>query len=377
MNADERGYQEPRTKNQEPAVSSVVSGKRHKTRAVRIGSKTIGEGAPIAVQSMTKTRTEDVRVTVRQIRRLERAGCEIIRCAAPNLEAAQALSEIKKRISIPLVADIHFDHKLALASIKAGADKVRINPGNIGEAWKVEEVIKAAADKGIPIRVGINSGSLPKGILRKFGKPTPAAICATLDEALKPFRKLGFEQIVISAKTSGVSSTIEAYQAIAERCDYPLHLGLTESGLPFEGAIRSAAALAVLLNQGIGDTIRISLTGDPVLEVKAAYELLQSLGLRQHGPTLISCPTCGRCQIDLPAITRQVKKELDKLGGGVTICVAVMGCTVNGPGEAREADYGIACGRKSGVLFERGKVVKTCPEKNLVRELLKPIIGDK
>jgi (E)-4-hydroxy-3-methylbut-2-enyl-diphosphate synthase len=325
---------------------------------------------------MTKTRTEDVPATVRQIRRLERLGCEIIRCAVPNPAAASALAEIKPRIRIPLVADIHFDHKLALTSIKAGADKIRINPGNIGPTWKLEEVIRACADKGIPIRIGINAGSLPRNVLRKFGRPGARAICATLDEALKSFRRLGFEQIVVSAKSADVPSTVEAYQAISKRYPYPLHLGITESGLPFEGAIRSAAGLAVLLQQGIGDTIRISLTGDPALEITAGYELLQALHLRP-GRVLISCPTCGRCQVDLKRIARQVKKGLDKLPRGSTITVAVMGCTVNGPGEARAADYGIACGRRSGLLFEKGRIIKKCPEKNLVDELLLAITGDR
>jgi (E)-4-hydroxy-3-methylbut-2-enyl-diphosphate synthase len=350
-------------------------GRRKPTRSVSIGAATIGGGAPIAVQAMTKTRTEDVRATVRQIRRLEKLGCEIVRCAVPNLQAVEALAEIRKRIAIPLVADIHFDYKLALAAIKAGADKIRINPGNIGATWQTEEVIRAARDRGIPIRIGINAGSLPKRILRKFVKSDARALCATLDEALKPFLKLRFRPIVISAKSADVPSTIEAYQAIAERYPYPLHLGLTESGLPFPGSIRSSAALAILLYQGIGDTIRVSLTGDPALEIKAAYELLQALGLRRRGPTLVSCPTCGRCQVDLTRIVREVKKRLDKTAGGATISVAVMGCAVNGPGEARAADYGIACGRKSGLLFEQGRLIKKCPEKNLVRELMKSITG--
>ena len=329
------------------------------------------------MQSMTKTRTEDVAATVRQIRRLEKLGCEIIRCAVPTMQAAEALGKIKSRIAIPLVADIHFDYKLALASIKAGADKIRINPGNIGERWKTEEVIRAARDKGIPIRVGINSGSLPKAILKKYARPSARAIVATLDDALEPFDKLRFRQIVISAKASDVPSTIEAYQTIAGRYRYPLHLGLTESGLPFEGAIRSAAALAVLLQLGIGDTIRVSLTGDPGLEVRAAYNLLQALHLRRYGPVLVSCPTCGRCQVNLAGIARSLKKRLDKLPRGVTISVAVMGCTVNGPGEARDADYGIACGKKSGLLFEKGTIIRKCPEQNLVRELMMEITGDK
>jgi len=350
---------------------------RKRTLEVKVGNVSIGAGAAIAVQSMTKTRTEDVKATIRQILRLERAGCEIIRCAVPSQAAAQALAEIRKRIRIPLVADIHFDYKLALASIRAGADKIRINPGNIGARWKVEEIIKACADRGVAIRVGINSGSLPKPVLHKFGRPNARAICAALDVGLEPFQRLGFRQVVISAKAFDIATTVAAYQAISRRHRFPLHLGLTESGLPFEGAIRSAAALALLLEQGIGDTIRFSLTGDPVLEVKAGLELLRALGKRRDGVTMISCPTCGRCRVSLQAIARDVKKRLDKLPRVVTISVAVMGCTVNGPGEAREADFGIACGRKSGLLFEQGRVIKKCPEKNLVDELMMRITGDR
>jgi (E)-4-hydroxy-3-methylbut-2-enyl-diphosphate synthase len=326
---------------------------------------------------MTKTRTEDVRTTVRQIHRLERAGCEIVRCAVPSLDAARALADIKRQIRIPLVADIHFDHRLALASIKAGADKIRINPGNIGATAKLEEVIRAAADHGVPIRIGINSGSLPRPVLARYGRPNARAVVATLRAALAPFERLGFKQLVVSAKTSDAPSTIEAYEQIASRFPYPLHVGLTESGLAFEGAIRSAAAIGILLRQGIGDTIRFSLCADPVQEVNAAFELLQALGLRRARPTLIVCPTCGRCQVNLKAIAEDVKKRLDKLSGVCTISVAVMGCTVNGPGEAREADFGIACGRKSGLLFEQGKVVAKYPEQNLVDALMMIITGDR
>lgn len=344
---------------------------------VRIGRVTIGGGAPVAVQTMTKTRTEDVAATVRQIRRLEQLGCEIIRCAVPNQQAAAALSAIRQRITIPLVADIHFDYRLALASIRAGADKIRINPGNIGARWKVKEIIRAAADAGIPIRIGINSGSLPKAVLRSYPRHDARAICAALESALEPFEQLGFRNIVISAKTTDLPSTVAAYQLIARQYRYPLHIGLTEAGLPFEGAIRSSATLAILLADGIGDTIRISLTDDPAVEVRAAYELLSALKLREYGPRLISCPTCGRCQVDLKRIAQQVRKRLDKLAGGRIITVAVMGCTVNGPGEAADADYGIACGRKSGLLFEKSRVIGRYPEQNLVRELIVSITGDR
>jgi (E)-4-hydroxy-3-methylbut-2-enyl-diphosphate synthase len=350
---------------------------RAHTEAVQIGRLTIGGGAPVAVQSMTKTRTEDVQATVRQIRRLERAGCEIVRCAVPTLEATQALAEIKARTRLPLVADIHFDYRLALASIRAGADKVRINPGNIGARWKTEEVIRAAADAGIAIRVGVNSGSLPAAVVARYGEPSVEAMLSATHDALGPFDRLDFRALVLSAKASGVPETIHVYRELAARYRYPLHLGLTEAGLEFEGAIRSAAALGVLLSDGIGDTIRVSLTADPVREVQAGFELLQALRLREWGPELISCPTCGRCRVDLAGIARRIKKGLDKLPRGRRIGVAVMGCTVNGPGEARVADYGAACGRGSGLLFEQGRVLRKCPERNLVEELLTAITGDR
>ena len=320
---------------------------------------------------MTKTRSDDVKATVRQIRRLERAGCEMVRLAVPDVAAAAALPEIRKRIALPLVADVHFDHRLALAAIKAGFDKVRINPGNIGAAWKVREVIKAAADSGAAIRVGVNAGSIDKSILRRFGRPSVPAMVAGMARCLAPFEQAGFRALVLSAKTTDVRETILVYRELSRRWPYPLHLGLTEAGPPFEGTIRSAAALSVLLLEGIGDTIRISLTGDPVQEVEAGYELLGALGIRRRGPLVYSCPTCGRTGIDVIGLTRRVKQALR--ARPEPLKVAVMGCVVNGPGEAREADFGIAGGKGRGIVFAHGRVVKTCSEDQLVNTLVREI----
>jgi len=341
------------------------------TRSVRIGPLTIGAGAPVAVQSMTSTRTDDVKATLRQIRRLERSGCEIVRVAVPDEKAAAALSEIRDRTAMPLVADIHFDYRLALAAIRAGFDKVRINPGNIGAAWKVHEVIAAAGDAGVAIRVGVNAGSVEKHVLRKHRRPSPAAMLESLARSLEPFARLGFANLVLSAKTSSGPDLIETCRGIARRWPYPQHLGLTEAGLPFEGAIRSAAVLGVLLAEGIGDTIRISLASDPVREVEAAWELLAALGLRQRGPVVIACPTCGRTGIDVVGLARQLKARLRSETRPLRI--AVMGCVVNGPGEAREADFGICGGKGRGAIFCRGRTVRTCRESELVPALLRLI----
>jgi len=354
-------------------TKSIFVGKIHPDPSVPTvkGGVQIGNRAPIVVQSMTKTKTEDVSATVKQIKQLERAGCEVIRVAVPNQTAAQALKEIKKRIKIPLIADIHFDYRLALASIKAGADKIRINPGNIGADWKIKEIIKAAKDYSIPIRIGVNAGSLEKDILQKYKLPSAEALTESLERSVKFFERNNFDQLILSAKAFDVLTTIETYEMLSQRFRYPLHLGLTEAGLPFEGAIRSATALAVLLAKGIGDTIRISLTGDPVLEVVAAYELLQGLGLREYGPIIISCPTCGRCEVDLIGLAESVKAALAKYKKPMK--VAVMGCVVNGPGEAKSSDFGIAAGKKSGIIFSKGKLVKKCAEKELVSALLAEI----
>ncbi len=324
---------------------------------------------------MTKSRTDDVRATVRQIRALERAGCELVRVAVPDQAAAEALPEIRARVKLPLIADVHFDHRLAIAAIKAGFDKVRINPGNIGSAGRVKEVIRAAQDYDAAVRIGVNAGSVEKTILKKHRRPTVAAMLESLERGLEPARQLGFEDIVISAKTTSVSDTIAVYREMAERFPYPLHLGLTEAGLPFEGAIRSTAALAVLLNEGIGDTIRVSLTGSPVLEVQAAWELLAALGLRQRGPVVYSCPTCGRTRAWVVCLARRVKQALADVDQPLK--VAVMGCVVNGPGEAREADFGIACGTGKGLVFARGKVIRACPEEELVRALVTEVRGER
>lgn len=323
------------------------------------------------VQSMTKTRTEDVRATVRAIRRLAVAGCELVRVAVPNQTAASVLPEIRVRVAIPLVADIHFDYRLALAAINAGFEKIRINPGNIGSVHRVEEVIRAAQDRGVAIRIGVNAGSLPKKILARYRHPGVRALVDAMGEAIKPFERLKFKSLVLSAKTTVLEDLIAVNEELARLFPYPLHLGLTEAGPPFAGAIRSVAALTPLLRQGIGDTIRISLTGDPVLEVVAAYELLAVLNLRQIRPVIYSCPGCGRTKIDIVRLSRQVEKSLQ----GITtpIKVAVMGCVVNGPGEAREADFGIAGGQGKGVIFVKGRVVRTCPESGLVAALRKEI----
>ncbi|MBN2464345.1 flavodoxin-dependent (E)-4-hydroxy-3-methylbut-2-enyl-diphosphate synthase, partial [candidate division WOR-3 bacterium] len=316
---------------------------RRKTFAVRVGTLQVGGRSPVSVQSMTKTRTDDVRATLRQIRRLERAGCELVRIAVPDAAAAAALPAIRHRIPLPLVADVHFDYRLALAALRAGFDKIRINPGNIGATWKINEVIKAAKDSGAAIRIGVNAGSIGKSLLRKHGHPTVAAMVESMAACLEPFGKLRFKNIVLSAKSTDVPETIAVYRELSRRWRYPLHLGLTEAGPPFEGAIRSTAALSVLLLEGIGDTVRVSLTGDPVHEVRAGYELLAALGLRRRGPLVYSCPTCGRTGINVIRLTHHVKQALREHPEPLKI--AVMGCVVNGPGEAREADFGIAGGK--------------------------------
>jgi (E)-4-hydroxy-3-methylbut-2-enyl-diphosphate synthase len=344
---------------------------RRRTSRVQLGQLVVGDGSPISVQSMTKTRTDDVKATVCQLRRLERAGCELVRLAVPDERAAAALPDIRKRVGLPLVADIHFDYQLALAAIDAGFDKVRINPGNIGAAWKVREIVKTAAGSGTAIRVGVNAGSIARSVLRQHRHPTVAAMVESMAVCLEPFEKLRFKNIVLSAKSTDVPETIAVYRELSQRWRYPLHLGLTEAGPPFEGAIRSAAALSVLLLEGIGDTIRVSLTGDPVQEVVAGYELLGALGLRRRGPLVYSCPTCGRTGINVSRLTREVKRALRECVKPLKI--AVMGCVVNGPGEAREADFGIAGGRGRGIVFAQGRVVRTCAEDELVTSLLREI----
>ena len=340
-------------------------------KSIRIGNVKIGGKNPIAVQSMTKTKTRDTRKTINQIKRLQKAGCDMVRMAVMNKDDAVSLSYIKKSTSIPLIADIHFDYRLALKSIDAGVDKIRINPGNIGEEWKVAEVIRKAKDNDIPIRIGVNSGSLSRSILRKYRHPTPKAIVAAVDDALKTFTKNKFNNVVISAKGADVRDTISVYQILNERFKFPLHVGITEAGLPFRGGIKSAVGLGILLDQGIGDTIRVSLTSDPVVEVIAACEILCSLGLRQQQPVLISCPTCGRCEVNLGKIAQDVEKRLKRYNNFMK--VAVMGCVVNGPGEAREADFGIACGKGIGLIFVKGKETRRVKETKLVSALFRVI----
>ncbi len=334
----------------------------------------VGGFAPVSVQSMTNTDTRDVAATVAQIRALEEAGCEIVRLAVLDEEAAAAFARIKEHTSIPLVADIHFSHKLALAALAAGADCIRINPGNIGARWKVEEVTRACAERGVPIRIGVNAGSLEKEVVAAHGGATAEAMVASGLAHIRILEEVGFEQIKISLKASDVHRTVEAYRRMAQEVDYPLHLGVTEAGPPATGAVKSAVALGTLLLDGIGDTIRISLAADPVQEVRVAYDILKACGLRQRGVNLIACPSCGRAEIDLVRLAREVEERLGTLSASVS--VAVMGCVVNGPGEASDADYGIAGGRGFGTLFKGGEVVRRVEEAHLVDALLDLIEAD-
>ena len=344
---------------------------RKKTRKIRIGDVYIGGDAPVAVQSMTNTDTRDVSATVDQIKRLEEAGCDIVRVAVPDSEAAEALKRIRKSIRIPLVADIHFDYRLALASIENGADKIRINPGNIGGTEKVRKVVEAAKARGIPIRIGVNSGSLEKHILAKYGAATPQAMADSAMGHVRMLEDLGFHDIVISLKASNVPVTIESYRLMSAMTDYPLHIGVTEAGTLFSGMVKSAAGIGCLLAEGIGDTLRVSLTGDPVEEVRVGIEILKALDLRRTGVELISCPTCGRTRIDLIKIANEVEKRL--AGCSKPIKVAVVGCAVNGPGEAREADIGIAGGVGEALLFKKGRIIRKIPQERIVDELLEEI----
>lgn len=344
---------------------------RTETRPVRVGDLIIGGNDQVIIQSMTMTKTEDVEATVAEIKRLEDAGCQLVRVACPNMKAAEAIAEIKRRISIPLVADIHFDYNLALKAIEGGVDKIRINPGNIGKRERVEAVVKAAKRKGIPIRIGVNAGSLEKRILDKYGYPTADGMVESALYHIGILEELDFQDIIVSMKASHVPLAIEAYQKAAEAFEYPLHLGITESGTLFSGTVKSAAGLGALLSQGIGSTLRISLSADPVEEVKVARELLKSFGLVSNAATLVSCPTCGRIEIDLIKVANEVEEYIADLK--VPLKVSVLGCAVNGPGEAREADIGIAGGRKEGLLFRHGKIIRKVPEKTMVEELKKEI----
>lgn len=341
---------------------------RENTKVIRIGDRVIGGGNPILIQSMTNTKTEDVEATVAQILALEKAGCEIIRSTVPTPEAAKALGEIKKRIHIPIVADIHFDYRMAIAAIENGADKIRINPGNIGSAEKVQAVVDKAKEYGVPIRVGVNSGSLEKNLIEKYGKVTAEGLVESALDKVKMIEEMGYDNLVVSIKSSDVLMCVRAHELLAPQCPYPLHVGITEAGTVYSGNIKSAIGLGIILHEGIGDTIRVSLTGDPVNEIASAKQILRTLGLRQGGIEVVSCPTCGRTNIDLISLANEVEKmvmEFDHLN----IKVAVMGCVVNGPGEAREADIGIAGGVGEGLLIKKGEIVRKVPEAELLSTL--------
>lgn len=344
---------------------------RTETRPVKVGPLTIGGNNEVIIQSMCTTKTHDVEATVAEINRLEEAGCQIVRVACPDMRAAEAIPEIKKRINIPLVADIHFDYKLALKAIEGGIDKIRINPGNIGKREKVEAVVKAAKEKGIPIRIGVNAGSLEKRIIDKYGYPTADGMLESALHHIKILEDLDFHDIIVSMKASDVGLAIEAYRKAAEAFNYPLHLGITESGTLFAGTVKSAAGLGAILSLGIGNTARISLSADPVEEIKVARELLKTFGLAANAATLISCPTCGRIEIDLISIANEVEEYISNIRAPIK--VAVLGCAVNGPGEAREADIGIAGARGEGLLFRHGKIVRKVPEDQLLDELKKEV----
>lgn len=348
------------------------------TRKVKIGDRIIGGGMPVLIQSMTNTRTEDVEATVKQILALEAAGCDIIRCAVPTMEAASAFSEIKKRIHIPLVADIHFDYKLAIAAIENGADKIRINPGNIGSRERIRAVVDAAKERGIPIRVGVNSGSLEKEIVEEYKGVTAEGLSKSALEKAALIEEMGYDNLVISIKSSDVMMCIRAHEIVHEKTDYPLHIGITEAGTEYAGNIKSAAGLGIMLYEGIGDTIRVSLTANPLMEVRSAKLILKALGLRKGGIEVVSCPTCGRTRIDLIGLANEAEKMLEdiSLPEGRELKVAVMGCAVNGPGEAKEADIGIAGGVNEGLIIKKGEILRKVPEENLLAELREEILKE-
>jgi (E)-4-hydroxy-3-methylbut-2-enyl-diphosphate synthase len=344
---------------------------RKKTHQIKVGEVKIGGMAPIAVQSMTNTFTQDIASTVSQIRRLEKAGCEIVRVAVPDEEAAKAIKPIKEKISIPVIADIHFDFRLAIASANAGADGLRINPGNIGNVKKVKAVVECAKKFNIPIRIGVNSGSLEKDILKKYNGASAEAMVESAVRHIELLKSLDFHQIKVSIKASDVHRTVEAYRLLSSKTNLPLHVGVTEAGALFPGIVKSSLGIGMLLEEGIGDTIRVSLTRDPVEEVRVGFEILKALNIRRRGPEIVSCPTCGRCKIPLFDIVEQVDKAL--LTSSLDIKIAIMGCIVNGPGEAKEADIGIAGGDGKGILFKKGRVVKKIPEDKLVEVLLEEV----
>ena len=346
---------------------------REHTKVIKIGDRVIGGGNPILIQSMTNTKTEDVEATVAQIQALTAAGCDIIRCAVPTMEAAEALGEIKKQITIPLVADIHFDYKLALAAIEHGADKIRINPGNIGSRERVQAVVDAAKERNIPIRVGVNSGSLEKELVEKYHGVTAEGIVESALDKVHLIEDMGYDNMVISIKSSDVMMCARAHELIATKTNYPLHVGITESGTLYSGNIKSAVGLGIILYQGIGDTIRVSLTGDPLEEIRSAKRILKTLGLRKGGIEVVSCPTCGRTQIDLIGLANQVERMVEDIPLN-DIKVAVMGCVVNGPGEAKEADIGIAGGKGTGMLIKKGEIVQRMPESELLGALREELL---
>ena len=340
---------------------------RDNTKVIHIGDRVIGGGNPVLIQSMTNTKTEDVKATVAQIKRLEEAGCEIIRSTVPTLEAAKAIAEIKKQISIPIVADIHFDYKMAIAAMENGADKIRINPGNIGSKDRIAAVVSCAKERNIPIRVGVNSGSLEKHLVEKYGGVTAQGLVESALDKIGIIEDLGYDNMVVSIKSSNVMLCVKAHELLAEKCQYPLHVGITEAGTVYGGNIKSSVGLGIILNKGIGDTIRVSLSGDPVEEIKTAKTILKTLGMRKGGIEVVSCPTCGRTNIDLIGLANAVENMVQ--GYDLDIKVAVMGCAVNGPGEAKEADIGIAGGLHEGLLIKKGEVVRKVPEDQLLQTL--------
>lgn len=346
---------------------------REATKVVHIGNQKIGGENPVLIQSMTNTKTEDIKGTVEQIKRLEAAGCDIIRCAVPTMEAAKAFREIKDQINIPLVADIHFDYRLAIAAIENGADKIRINPGNIGEKERVQAVVDAAKEKNIPIRVGVNSGSLEKHLVEKYHGVTAEGIVESAIDKVKLIESMGYDNLVVSIKSSDVLMCIKAHELIAKEISYPLHVGITESGTVYSGNIKSSVGLGAILYQGIGNTIRVSLSGDPVEEIKTAKLVLKTLGLRSGGIEVVSCPTCGRTQIDLIGLANQVEDMVKDIP--LNIKVAVMGCVVNGPGEAKEADIGIAGGKGEGLLIKKGEIIRKMPEDQLLEALREELLN--
>ncbi len=345
---------------------------REHTKIIPIGNRVIGGGNPILIQSMTNTKTEDAAATIAQIKRLAAAGCDIIRCAVPTMEAAQAIAKIKREISIPLVADIHFDYKLAIAAIENGADKIRINPGNIGGRECVAKIVKAAKERQIPIRVGVNGGSLEKELLAKYGGVTAEGIVESALGKVRIMEEEGYDSLVISIKSSDVLMCIKAHEILAQKTDYPLHIGITESGTVIGGNIKSATGLGILLYQGIGDTLRVSLTGDPLEEIKSAKLILKTLGLRKGGVEVVSCPTCGRTKIDIISLAAQVERMVEDMP--LSVKVAVMGCAVNGPGEAKEADIGIAGGDGEGLLIKKGEIVRKVPKERLLETLREELL---